>query len=987
MKMRKRLVAALLSVVLLVGMSGITSFATEATNVEVTDTEVTSTEATDTEEVTDVAVTEDQDDQVIVDTDDIVEDYEIQLHHIVIIESVIHLPDTQYAMVSLEDEELVVESATLRYIAPDSDEIREMEASNLVANTMLFTWEFDVDAVTGIYELKEIEYIVQGEEEEDAQIISLEQEEMEASFVVTDMPRPEPVEELEDLFEVTAIVFDEDENAIEISGNDIAETVEEALELAEEIAEAEGQANPLLGEIGIEPHRGDLVVAIDPGHDDRHPGAPAHLAGQNEAALNLRVARYMEAELARYEGVRTVMTRTSSACPHPSTTSNQACIRARVNRAADQGAHVFISLHFNAGGGTGAEIIIQNNSVNPAVGQQSRQLAERIMQELQALGLHNRRIFHVDFPGDQPLRDAQGRRLDAHFVNRYSKARGITSMIVEHAFLDNAADAARIRNEPQFIRQLGVANARGIASMYDLRLRSQNQTPPPPPATRPTAQRVRIINDRPGSGTFTVSVEGINAPGGIQRVQIPVWPTATNQRDIRWYTATRQPNGSFTANVTVANHGFRTGAYRADVWVTDNAGRRSFVGGVNHTVQRLNVNVTAQDRAGTQTNYALRATNVGLFGNVRRVQFAVWNAPNQSDLRWYNATRDNQGAWNATAVVANHRRVGTYRVDAWVTLANGSQRFMGGTTFNVDRPTANVTIANVNSSRGTFDVLISGINSRSGVREIQVPVWSRTNQGDIVWYRAVRQSNGVFRAQVEASRHRNHTGNFTADVWLTAGNGVRVFVGGRTQVVNAPPLTRIMGNSQTTVAQMVRYFNAARRPYPATALGRGGAPNIETFARMFLEEANREGVRAEVAFTQAMHETGFLQFGNIVQVHQFNFGGIGALDHHGPGQANSFRDVRTGIRAQIHHLRVYAHSMTMNHPSNTNHPVLGSNPPRTVRNGTESPRAHLVHRPGMAPYVNWLGVGENPNFPQNGWATNPNYGRIIANMVRELLRS
>ena len=50
-----------------------------------------------------------------------------------------------------------------------------------------------------------------------------------------------------------------------------------------------------------------------------------------------------------------------------------------------------------------------------------------------------------------------------------------------------------------------------------------------------------------------------------------------------------------------------------------------------------------------------------------------------------------------------------------------------------------------------------------------------------------------------------------------------------------------------------------------------------------------------------MKETGFLQFGGDVSVEQFNFAGIGTTGGGVPG--NSYPDVRTGVRAQIQHLK------------------------------------------------------------------------------------
>lgn len=183
-------------------------------------------------------------------------------------------------------------------------------------------------------------------------------------------------------------------------------------------------------------------------------------------------------------------------------------------------------------------------------------------------------------------------------------------------------------------------------------------------------------------------------------------------------------------------------------------------------------------------------------------------------------------------------------------------------------------------------------------------------------------------------------------------------------------LTKIMGTSQTSGAQMVRYYKANASGYDTFkakyegkydgSLAKGGARTIEQFAQIFYEEANAEGVKAEVAFTQCMKETGFLKYGGDVLPNQYNFAGIGAT---GAVHGAKFKNVRTGIRAQIQHLKAYASTSPL-------------------KNACVDPRFNLVTR-NTAPYVEWLGIKENPNG--HGWASAKNYGYDIVGMVKVLL--
>ena len=180
----------------------------------------------------------------------------------------------------------------------------------------------------------------------------------------------------------------------------------------------------------------------------------------------------------------------------------------------------------------------------------------------------------------------------------------------------------------------------------------------------------------------------------------------------------------------------------------------------------------------------------------------------------------------------------------------------------------------------------------------------------------------------------------------------------------------IEGTSQTTVEQMVRYFNKykGKREYPLAVLEKGGAADIETFAKIFYEEAIRENIKPEVVWAQTMIETGFLQFGGQVKIEQFNFAGLGATD--GGAAGAKFENVRMGVRAQVQHLKAYANAEI----------TLG-----TLKSECVDPRFKLVDPKGCAKYVEWLGQKENPEG--KGWATSAGYGIRLRKIIDKILSS
>lgn len=169
----------------------------------------------------------------------------------------------------------------------------------------------------------------------------------------------------------------------------------------------------------------------------------------------------------------------------------------------------------------------------------------------------------------------------------------------------------------------------------------------------------------------------------------------------------------------------------------------------------------------------------------------------------------------------------------------------------------------------------------------------------------------------------------------------------------------IMGTTTVTLEEMTSLYEENGAEYPAS-LKEGGAETIEDFCSIILEEAELEGVRGEVVYVQAMLETGWLQFGEDAVESQYNFSGLGTTG--GGVQGNSYPDVRTGIRAQVQHLKAYASTEELND------------------NCVDS-RFDMVTR-GSAPYVEWLGIQENPNG--GGWADGAGYGEMLIELLEDM---
>lgn len=189
-------------------------------------------------------------------------------------------------------------------------------------------------------------------------------------------------------------------------------------------------------------------------------------------------------------------------------------------------------------------------------------------------------------------------------------------------------------------------------------------------------------------------------------------------------------------------------------------------------------------------------------------------------------------------------------------------------------------------------------------------------------------------------------------------NGIRMY--GPWSAVKAKAAAHeIMGTSSVTVDQMVSYYNK-RYTFPADTYRDKGADSAEAFFKILKEEAEAEGVRADVLFAQVMLETGGLQFGGDVQPSQCNFGGLGAVG--GGAAGETYADVRTGLRAQVQHLKAYAST-------------------DALKNACVDTRFQYVSR-GTARYVEWLAIPQNPYG--KGWAADADYGTKLLRIMNSL---
>lgn len=169
--------------------------------------------------------------------------------------------------------------------------------------------------------------------------------------------------------------------------------------------------------------------------------------------------------------------------------------------------------------------------------------------------------------------------------------------------------------------------------------------------------------------------------------------------------------------------------------------------------------------------------------------------------------------------------------------------------------------------------------------------------------------------------------------------------------------TKITGASKATSEQMIAYI---KKKNPDVA------QSIIDMIPFYISEGKIEGIRGDIAFAQSCIETGNFTFPKTtcaVDIKQNNFCMMGVTGTFEKG--NSFDTPQLGIRAQIQHLKAY------------------SSKKRLVEECIDPRFAYVVR--GCAPYVEWLGMKENPKG--KGWASTKNYGMKILRVLDDIINT
>lgn len=724
-----------------------------------------------------------------------------------------------------------------------------------------------------------------------------------------------------------------------------------------------------------------ITLCLDPGHGGAESGTLNYNGTGLEKDYNLKIAKYCYDELQKYN-CKVVMTRS---------TDKYMTLEERAEYAKQQGAQYLISFHLNASvshQAYGAEVYYPNTNWRPDIYEKGKVMAQAIQNQLVSLGLHDRRIkFRTidinEYPN--PHRYDDNSIADYYGVIRNAKTRGITGLIIEHCCMDNASDFNKYLGSEEKIKQLGVADANGIVAALGLTKAVANTNPSVTYQTHVQDygwQEWKNDGEMSGTSGQSKRLEGINIK--LQNLSGSV-EYQTHVQDIGWQGW--KSNGAMAGTsgqskrleaIKIKLSGDAANKY--DIYYRVHAQDYGWLGwakngesaGSEGYSKRLEgIEIKLVKKGGAAPGSTSRPFVCKTITYQTHVQNIGWQAEKADG----EVSGTSGQSLRLEAIII---KLGS-SIDGGLTYATHVQD-IGWQSF--------VSNGQLSGTSGQSKRLEAIKINLTGNATNQYDIYYRVHAQNLGWLGWAKngQSAGTagYSYRLEAiqivlvPKGGNAPGSTTNHYYNkghAADDESTVLTKPNTNTSKpstnntASDKTPIMGATQTSVAQMVRYYNSKSSGYDTFtgenkkyngSLAKGGASTIEQFAQIVYEEAQAEGVRAEVVFAQCMLETGFLKYGGDVLPNQYNFAGIGAT---GAVHGASFANVRIGVRAHVQHLKAYA--------------SLDGLTQQCV-----DPRFNLVAR-GCAQYVEWLGMKENPKG--YGWASAKNYGPNIVNMVINLL--
>ena len=268
---------------------------------------------------------------------------------------------------------------------------------------------------------------------------------------------------------------------------------------------------------------------------------------------------------------------------------------------------------------------------------------------------------------------------------------------------------------------------------------------------------------------FDVLITNASDSNGISRVKVPIWTDKGGQDDIIWYDAAKQSDGNYKVSVNIDKHKGERGTYNIHLYYMELNGKVRGVSGTKTTVADPS---SAREIIPSQGVYTFKK------------EVEVKNSPAMAAKTEFTFAKGERIRYDKVLDADHHQ---------WISYVSysGTRRYIPiATLTNEEAPkpvqvTGTIHIEN-KTSQG-FDVVVTDVSSTKGVKTVKLPVWSsQGGQDDVIWYDAVKQTDGTYKLSVDIRRHKNNRGEYNIHMYYVQSDGSLQGVTGTTTKVEGP---------------------------------------------------------------------------------------------------------------------------------------------------------------------------------------------------------
>ncbi|ALL03747.1 D-alanyl-D-alanine carboxypeptidase [Streptococcus anginosus] len=268
---------------------------------------------------------------------------------------------------------------------------------------------------------------------------------------------------------------------------------------------------------------------------------------------------------------------------------------------------------------------------------------------------------------------------------------------------------------------------------------------------------------------FDVLITNASDSNGISRVKVPIWTDKGGQDDIIWYDATKQSDGNYKVSVNIDKHKGEYGEYNIHLYYIESNGKVRGVGGTKTTVAESS---SARESIPSQGVYTFKK------------EVEVKNSPTMTAKTEFTFARGERIRYDKVLDADHHQ---------WISYVSysGTRRYIPIATLTSEETPKPVQVTGTihieNKTSQGFDVVVTNVSSTKGVKTVKLPIWSsQGGQDDVIWYDAIKQTDGTYKLSVDIRRHKNNRGEYNIHMYYVQSDGSLQGVTGTTTKVEGP---------------------------------------------------------------------------------------------------------------------------------------------------------------------------------------------------------